>query len=149
MRINAPYARCNRGSMLIETTIAMGILVALSSVLLKFSFNVLQVDNWSIMQTMSDATMTYEVAYARRIPFDQLELETTPYPLYPEIAREEVSLGNRPGGGEVSGVVSRTRMLLATSSELTGLESWRLQAVLEYQVNGKAYVKSRQVIRTR
>ena len=52
--------------------LALSILTVLGIILLKLSLNILAPRQWILQQAVTDAYMTYERAYAERIPFENL-----------------------------------------------------------------------------
>lgn len=146
--------------MLVEVSIAMSLLVFIALYLLKGSLNVLEAGNWTIMQNVTDAYLTYEKAYAEQVPFDDLLSNSSDWPLYPSSTTTTVNLGKMPGGNTVTGEIVRTRVaddsnlvadggLGTAATNPSGLEVWRLKSVLEYSVGGDDYRKVRTVVRTR
>lgn len=153
-----------RGMVLLEATIALSIITVLGLVLLKMSMNILHPRQWILQQTLSDAYMTYERAFAERVPFEQLIASSSEWPAFPSTSTTQVELGRTPGGNPVYGTVVRTRMPdenVLPAQITTGMETsdgapdqnpsamkvWRVQSVLTYEVGGRAYAKSRTVIR--
>ena len=79
----------------------------------------------------------------------------------PASSESTLTLGTLPGGGILTGTVVRTRSpddnnvdsLPETSGTLesnpANMEVWKLHSHLLYTINGKQYVKSRTVVRTR
>ena len=139
----------NRGALLLEVAVSLGLLTALASILLKYSLSIIQSEQWNTMQALTDASLTYELAYARRIPFQDLEAVDSPFPLYPNYQESTVTLGASHGGYPVTATVKRTRLQLGEGANQTGLESWKLMSVLVYKINGNLYHKSRQTIRNK
>jgi type II secretory pathway pseudopilin PulG len=155
-----------RGFVLVEATLSMAILTILGLVLLKLSLNVLHPRQWALQQTVTDAYMTYERAYAQRVPFETITSNTSPWPVYPNTAQTTVELGRLPGDRPIMGTVFRSRTpdpgnLPApagtpagdggTGTAATnpgGMKVLRLQSVVSYQIGGRNYVKSRTVVRT-
>jgi hypothetical protein len=146
--------------MLVETTIAMVALAVLSLVMFKATINVLQPRQWSIIQNFSDTYLTYEVAVAERMPFDELTGADSLWPVFPDAAEEEVVIGTLPGGHQFTGTVFRTRTPSPNNlpvhqgtgtleSNPSQMETWIVQCHLKYILGGKPYVKSRTVVRTR
>ena len=148
-----------RGSVLVEAVMALVILVVVSLMLLKGTTNILAPRQWTMVQTISDAYLTYEKAYAQRIPFDKLTGTSSPWPVYPAKAASTVTLGTLPGGRTLSADIIRTR--IADSNNLaafggTGttetnpaeMQTWKLQSHVTYTINGREYVKSRTIVRT-
>ena len=155
--------------MLVEATLSITILSLVGLVMLKLSLNILQPRQWVLRQTFTDAYMTYERAYAERIPFDgppdSLSLlgDKSPWPAYPTTSTEEVEIGRLPGGIPVMGTVTRTRIAdpnnhpddggaisqeSATINNPARMKIWKVQSVLAYRIGNRPYVKSRTVIRS-
>ncbi|QQL43741.1 hypothetical protein [Sulfuriroseicoccus oceanibius] len=165
MQANALRHRARRrikqsGALLVEASIAMSLLVFIALYLLKSSLNVLEAGNWTIMQNMTDAYLTYEKAYAEQVPYDDFLSNSSDWPLYPDSAETTVEVGKLPGGAVLNGTVVRTRIPdsnnLAedggTGTSVTnpaGVEVWRLKSVLTYTVGDDAYRKVRTVVRSR
>lgn len=153
------FQRCTprRGSFLIEGTLALSLIVAISLILLDTSINVLKPRIYTIHQNMTDAQISYEVAYANRADFDSLSESSSEWPLYPATKDSTVTIGTLPGGQDITAVVKRFRKNLTRTtygaqpvlglSDL-GIEVWELQSVLVYQIGGKEYVKACTVIRS-
>jgi len=147
-----------RGFLLVEATISMSILSLIGIVLLKLSLNVLHPRQWTLQQTVTDAYMTYERAYAERIPFNDLVLNTSPWPVHPASTSETVEIGKLPGGRPIMGRVVRTRFANPNNYPIDGgsgtvstnpaaMKVWRVQSILTYKIGERDYVKSRTVIR--
>jgi len=153
-----PISRC-RGFVLVEATVSLSILALIGLVMLKLSLNILHPRQWVLQQTLSDAYMTYERAYAERVPFQTLTSSTSPWPLQPAISTTQVEIGRLPGGTAVTGTVLRTRLAdannLSTDSGTgtvvtnpASMKVWKVQSVLTYRVGTRTYAKSRTVIRS-
>jgi hypothetical protein len=138
---------------------ALSMLTVIGLVLLKLSLNILSPRQWILQQTVSDAYLTYERAYAERIPFDNLLAADSPWPKYPAISTTTVEIGRLPGGTSISGKVTRTRFADGDNYPVdggTGTESnnpaamkiWKAQSVLTYTVGKKTYAKARTVLRS-
>jgi hypothetical protein len=145
--------------MLVEATISLTILGLIGLVMLKLSLNILQPRQWTLQQTLTDAHMTYERAYAERLPFQTLTSGTSPWPAYPTTSTTPILLGQLPGGTAVMGNVLRTRLPDPNNYPLDGgtgttgtnpasMKVWQVQSVLIYQIGGRTYAKSRTVIRS-
>lgn len=144
---------------LLEATVSLSIITVIGLVLLKLSLNILQPRQALLFQTLSDAYMTYERAFAERVPFDELTGNSSEWPIFPSTLTTEVELGRTPGGNIVSGTITRTRIPDENNSPTHGgtgdattnpaaMEIWRVQSVLSYEVSGRNYAKSRTVIRS-
>lgn len=150
---------CKRGSVLLEAMMSLSILTILGLVLLKLSINVLYPRQWSLQQTLSDAYLTYEVAYAQRIPFEELTSSTSPFPAFPTTTTSSAEVGRVPGNKAITATVTRTRIpdpdnypidggtgTLATNP--AAMKIWKVQSILNYKIGNRNYVKSRTVIRS-
>jgi hypothetical protein len=126
--------------------------------MLKLSLNVLHPRQWALQQTVSDAHMTFERAFAERIPFNDLVLQDSPWPVYPVTRTEVVEIGRLPGGRPITGTVVRTRFANPNNYPIDGgsgtlatnpaaMKVWRVQSILSYEIGHRTYVKSRTVIR--
>ncbi len=112
-----------------------------------------------MVQNVSDAYLTFEKAYAQRIPFEDLVTASSPWPVYPAKSEATVTLGTLPGGRTLSGNVIRTRIpddnnlpphggSGTASTNPAEMQTWRLQSHVTYTINGREYVKSRTIVRT-
>ncbi|GEM_PF-545230 len=152
------------GSLLIEMTVALGLLTAIGLFLLIGTLDLIPPRQWTIRQNMTDAYLTYEEAYAKRVPFDSFTNASSDWHLFssidPDADATEVPLGKAPGGKVITGTIIRTRIpddnnlpahggtgTLATNP--AEMETWKLLSVLTFNIGTKEYHKSRTVIRTR
>lgn len=140
-----------RGGILIEVSLAMGFTAVLALIVMRASLLALSNNQWTIMQTLTDACLTRETALAHRVPASVLTGADSPWPdLADGSARREqaVSLGRLAGGREVGATLIRFRINeTPAADEGTGLSVWRLHSVLRYTVGGQTYVKSRATLR--
>jgi len=152
------------GSILIEMTVALGLLTAIGMFLLIGSLDMMPPRNWVIIQNITDAHLTYEEAYAKRVPFEKITDTGSDWPLYPAKSSQEIELGKAPGGIPIKGTIIRTRIpdennlpddpsdasyaakLIKNPAEM---ETYKLQSVLTFKIGSQDYYKSRTVIRTR
>lgn len=145
--------------MLVEATVALVILSVASLVILKGTMNILAPRQWTMLQNVSDAYLTYEKAYAQRVPFAELTASSSPWPAYPAKSEMAVTLGTLPGGRTLSANVIRTRIpdpnnFPAYGGEGTNvtnpaeMQTWKLQSHITYSISGRDYVKSRTIVRT-
>lgn len=143
--------------------IALSILTVLGIVLLKLSLNILAPRQWVLQQVVTDAYMTYERAYAERIPFENLLATNSPWPDFASNSTKTIStvveVGRLPGGGIISGTVTRTRIADTGNYPLDGgsgtlvtnpaaMKIWKVQSILTYKVGTRTYAKSRTVLRS-
>ena len=128
----------------------LSILTVLGLVLLKLSLNVLHPRQWTLQQSISDAYMTYETAYAERVTFDTLTGTTSPWPIYPTVTNTAVVLGRLPGGTAINGTISRTRaeVVMTDAENPAAMKIWKAQSVLTYRIGRRTYVKSRTILRS-
>ena len=90
--------------------VALSLLTVLGLVLLKLSLNILHPRQWILRQTLTDAYLTYERAYAERIPFENLLASDSPWPAFSTTNTTEVEIGRLPGNRVVTGTLMRTRI---------------------------------------
>lgn len=145
--------------LLIEAAMSLSILTVLGLVLLKLSLNILHPRQWIIQQTLSDAYLTYERAYAERIPFENLLAVDSPWPAFPTTTTTAVEIGRLAGSHVVTGTLVRTRFPDAGNYPLDGgtgtvstnpaaMKVWKAQSVLTYTIGTRNYAKSRTVLRS-
>jgi type II secretory pathway pseudopilin PulG len=148
-----------RAFALVEITLALSMLTIIGLFMLKISLDILAPRQWAMQQALSDAHMTYERAYAERLPFDNLLANNSPWPAFPDTATTAVEIGRLPGGTPVTGTIHRTRLPDEENYPVDGgsgnetnnpaaMKVWKVQSVLTYQIGGRAYAKSRTVIRS-
>ena len=142
-----------------EAMLSLSILTVLGLTLLKLSLNILEPRQMVLQQTLSDAYMTYERAYAERIPFEDLLGSDSPWPAFPSTDTVSVEVGRLPGNRSVTGTVTRTRMADSGNYPIDGgtgtvgtnpaaMKIWKAQSVLTYSIGDRRYAKSRTVIRS-
>ncbi|MFT4175344.1 MAG: hypothetical protein QM627_01695 [Luteolibacter sp.] len=138
--------------LLLESMVCLSIITAVGLILLKLSLNVLVPRQWTMVQSLTDAYMTYERAYAERIPFDTLISNTSPWPAQPAISTvANVEIGHLPGGTPLTGTVTRTLyidQLADAAGNPSRMEVRRAQSVLRYTIGNRTYLKSRTVLRS-
>ncbi len=136
-----------------EVTVALGLALFLSLLVMRGSLLALSGNQWTVMQTLSDAYMSRETALANRIPMSELNASPSAWPDKstdtPSYAVQTVTLGVLPSGKAVQAQVTRfrTNETPATSSEVP-LVVWRLYSVLSFQSGDQPYVKTRTTLRT-
>lgn len=144
---------------LVEAMLALSVLTVLGLVLLKLSLNILHPRQWVLQQTLTDAYLTYERAYAERIPFESLLAVNSPWPAFPATTSTVVEIGRLPGNRPVTGTVTRTRLPDTGNYPIDGgtgsadtnpaaMKVWKAQSVLTYTIGGRSYAKSRTVLRS-
>lgn len=152
--------------------LALSVLTILGLVLLKLSLNILHPRQWVLQQSLTDAYLTFERAYAERIPFEKLVSNDSPWPQFPTTSTTTVEIGrlprllpNFPNGVPVYGTVVRTRVPDSTNYPIDGgdptrsqadalainpaaMKVWKAQSVLTYRIGNRNYAKSRTVLRS-
>jgi hypothetical protein len=153
-------SRFARGSALVEVSMALAVLTVLGLLLLKSSINALYPRQWTLEQTLSDAYLTYEKAYAQRIPFSALTDPNSPWPAQPNSSTlTDVAIGQIQGGTPIYANVIRTRIpdtnnlvvdggVGTTVTNPSAMEVWKVQSILSYEIGSRTYVKSRTVVRS-
>jgi hypothetical protein len=147
------------GSMILELTLALGLLSAIGLTVFKGSIDLMAPRQWTIYQNITDAHLTYEEAYAQRISFEEMTASSSPWPIYPASSSIEVEIGKFPGGSPIMATVIRTRVADSNNLPSAGgngtletnpseMESWQLHSHLTYVIGGKEYVKSRTTVRS-
>lgn len=150
-------ASIRRGGFLVEGAIALFLLVVISLVLLESSLNILKPRSYAMMQNMTDAYLSYEVAYANRVDFDGISTSGE-WPVSPAYSESTVTVGTIPGAGQVTATLKRTRVaperMTAEGSDPIldlddlGIEIWELQSHLVYSIGSDEFYKSRTVVRS-
>lgn len=144
--------------LMLESMLALSILTVVGLVLLKLSINILHPRQWTLQQTLTDAYLTYERAYAERIPFEDLLANNSPWPAFPTTSTTTVEIGRLPGNRPVNGTVTRTRVPDPGNYPIDGgsgtvatnpaaMKVWKVQSVITYVIGKRTYVKSRTVLR--
>lgn len=144
---------------MVEALMGISILTVLGLCLLKLSLNILHPRQWILQQTVTDAYLTYERAYAERIPFENLLAENSPWPAYPTTSSTLMEIGKMPGGSPITATVVRTRIPDSGNYPIdggsgtietnpAGMKVWRAQSVITYKVGQRTYAKSRTVLRS-
>jgi hypothetical protein len=145
--------------LLVEAAISMTLLTVLGLTLLKLSLDVTTPRQWTLQQSITDAYLTFEKSTAQRLPFETLTGAQSQWPAQPSVATSSVVLGKLPGGKPITGTVTRTRYpdsnnLPAKGGSGTattnpsGMEVWRFQSIIRYDLGGRTYLKSRTVVRS-
>ena len=149
-----------------EAMISLSILTVLGLVLLKMALNILNPRQWTMQQSVSDAYMTYERAFAERVPFDALLAANSPWPEFPATIATSVEIGRMPrilpdfpDGVPIMGTVVRSRFadlgnypndggVGTLDTNPAAMKVWKAQSVLTYTVGNRTYAKSRTVMRS-
>lgn len=164
-----------RGSFLVESTISLFLLVAISVVLVTSSMNILRPRNWTMKQNLVDAYLTQEVALANRVDFNAISAGTSSWGTgdaanYNPSVANGVVVGLLPSftaggaGRPYTATVHRVRRPHQSNAAIAnftpsgaggtielgdlGIQCYELQTHVEYVLGGSTYVKSRTVIRS-
>jgi len=135
---------------------ALSILTVLGLTLLTLSINILHPRQWVLQQTLTDAYLTYERAYAERIPFSDLLAGNSPWPAFPTTNTSVVEVGRLPGNRQVLGTLTRTRIPDSnnsldggpTTTNPAAMKIWKAESILVYTIGSRTYAKSRTVLRS-
>ncbi len=138
-----------RGSLLIEVSMALALTSALALVIMRASLLSISGNQWTIMQTLTDAYLSRESALSNRLPFADL---TSAESTWPELAddplpEQTVTLGRVAGGHAVHGTLKRFRTSEVASNAEAPLTVWRLHSILSYRIGSQEYMKSRSTLR--
>ncbi len=164
MQVNTLHRQIRtRASLLIEVAAGFGALLIVSLLLLKSALTVTSVQRWTVIQGVSDAYMSREVALGKRLPFEGgggFLAAGSLFPAYPAVSVSGVTIGSLPGGRAITGSLRRTRIPASNNlpanggagtlaSNPTGSQAYQLQSYLTYNISGRDYVKSRTILRAR
>lgn len=135
-----------------EVSVALGFAGLIALLMLKASLLSISGNQWTIMQTLTDAYLTRETALANRIPLADLTGAATAWPDPtiddPPRNQQTVVLGKLAGGHEVQAELTRFRVEETNAANTdTPLSVWRLHSILTYAIGGHQYVKSRSTLR--
>lgn len=126
----------------------MGFAAVVALVVLRASLLALSSNQWTTMQTLTDAYLSRETALSNRVPMADITASPSDWPLQEDAAPRTISLGKVAGGNTINGTLTRFRVNQApVTNAVTGLAVWRLHSVLSYKVDGKKYVKSCSTLR--
>jgi hypothetical protein len=128
----------------------VGLVAVVALIVMKASLLAISNNQWTIMQTLTDAYLTREIALSNRVPVAEI---TGANSLWPDAEgatppEQTVTLGRLAGGQAVSGTLRRFRVDETPEDEVdTTLSVWRLHSVLTYKIAGKDYMKTRTTLR--
>lgn len=150
MKVRLHPSRSRKGSLLIEVSLALGLTVMLALELMRASMLALSGNQWSIMQTLTDAYLTRETALANRMAFADVTSANSVWPDLTEVDTlegETVTLGKLPGGVPVTAHLKRCRTAEVMQNNDLPMTIWKLHSVLTYNIGEKEYTKSRSILR--
>lgn len=137
-------SRREGGWSLFEVALALFLVIAISV----FGFRTMNsgwtMQNWSIMQSMTDAYAGIETAYAQRWTFADIPTSGR-WPLYPASSSIVATLGKTPKALLKATVVRTSHRY---TDLLTGAQSYMLESYVVYQDELRQYCKVSKVYRT-
>lgn len=138
-----------RGSLLIEVSAALALTLALALLIMRASLLSISGNQWTIMQTLTDAYLSRESALANRLPFADLTDEQSSWPdlAVDPVPEKTVTLGRTAGGQAVNGTLKRFRTAEVSTVAEAQLSVWRLHSILTYRIGSQEYMKSRSTLR--
>jgi hypothetical protein len=140
----ASKRRGEGGWSLVEMTISLFLLISIAVFGLQTMISGWMMQNWSIMQSMTDAYAGIETAYAQRWTFANIPTDGR-WPVYPASSSTVVTIGKTPKG-PVNATVVRTSYQY--SDPLTGAQSYMLESYVLYKDHLRQYCKLSKVYRT-
>ncbi|MCF7785991.1 MAG: hypothetical protein K9N47_07710 [Prosthecobacter sp.] len=137
------------GSLLIEVSVTLALTSALALLIMRASLLAISGNQWTIMQTLTDAYLSRESALSNRLPYADLTSVQSAWPnLDTDPAKEQtVTLGRVAGGQVVQGTLKRFRTSEVASNLEAPLTVWRVYSILSYRIGSQEYVKSRSTLR--
>jgi hypothetical protein len=140
------------GWSLVELTITLFLLTAIVLFGMKTMLSSFKLQNWSIIQSMTDAYAGIETAYAQRCVF--ADIEKGHWGLYSDFTTNRVTIGTLPSltvpltaGRPVTATVIRTYHKIPTDP-VTGIRSYLLESYVVYQDGQQKYCKVSKVYRS-
>lgn len=131
------------GFSLVEMTISLFLLISIAVFGLQTMISGWMMQNWSIMQSMTDAYAGIETAYAQRWTFANIPTSNR-WPVYPASSSTVVTIGKTPKG-PVNATVVRTSHQY--NDALTGAQSYMLESYVLYKDHLRQYCKVSKVYR--
>jgi hypothetical protein len=128
----------------VEVSISLFLLMSIAIFGLQTMMSAWLTQNWSIVQSMTDAYAGIETAYAQRWTFADIPASNR-WPVYPASSSTTVAIGQTPKG-TVNATVVRTSRRYTDS--LTGEQSYLLESYVLYQDHLRQYCKLSKVYRT-
>jgi hypothetical protein len=146
-KLNKAFVSRRRGEggfSLVEMTISLFLLISIAVFGLQTMISGWMLQNWSIMQSMTDAYAGIETAYAQRWTFADIPTSDR-WPVYPASSSTVVTIGKTPKGS-VDATVVRTSQQY--NDPLTGAQSYMLESYVLYRDHLRQYCKVSKVYRT-
>jgi hypothetical protein len=136
--------RGESGSALIELSVALFLIMTISTMTIQTMTSSWLMQNWTLAQSMTDAYAAIETANAQRWVFSEIQ-SSGRWLQYPATATVPVTIGSTPHGA-VNGTVYRTYAL--SQDPTTLMQTYILESYVVYQDGQRKYCKLSKVIRT-
>lgn len=147
------------GNFLIEVVVATVLLIGVAFVTLRATNNVLSGRQQIVLHTLADSALLLETAKAQRISFDEMKDPSSAWKIG-DVDEQEIEIGKISGGEPVKAMLARQRFADELNYPAYGgsgtldsnplaFEKYTLAMVLTYEVDGRKYVKTRSVVRSR
>ncbi|MBK1791570.1 hypothetical protein [Persicirhabdus sediminis] len=163
---NIKKRSCKKGSVLLEITAAVMVMVVIGAISFQSMMNTLATRNWTITKTLVDAYLSVEVADANAIPFELITTDNsdTTWPTYVAYseggsapAATTTVIGKRSASTNANGVLEDGFDVTAdvrrvyinpagTDESLSDIITIRI--IVAYETNGREYIASRTVVRS-
>ena len=132
------------GSGLFEVSLALFLLITVAVYSMQTALAAYQAQNWSVIQTMTDAQASIETAFAQRWIYGQIA-SSGRWPVYPQFVSSTVTAGQTPYG-PVNVEVRRTCHV--NTDPVSGVQYYLLESYVTYTSGKRSYCKLSKVVRT-
>ena len=164
-RVAVSPRRREAGFSIVEMSVTLFLLTSVATFSMRTIASAWVQQNWSILQSMTDARAGIETAYAQRWVFANINSSTvdaipdpnltitTPYtlwPVYPNYATSQAVIGQGPAVGQtppaqITATIVRT--CHPSTDPVTGAQSYLLESYVVYHEGGRQYCKVSKVYR--
>jgi hypothetical protein len=132
------------GVSLVELSVSLFLVMTIATFGLQTMMSAWLTQNWSIMQSMTDAYAGIETAYAQRWTFANIPTSNR-WPVYPASSSTAVTIGQTPKGPVNATVVRSSHQY---TDPVTGAQSYMLESYVLYQDHQRQYCKVSKVYRS-
>ena len=132
------------GSGLFEVSLTLFLLITIAVFGMQTTLASFQAQNWSVIQTVTDAQASIETAFAQRWIYNQIA-SSGRWPVYPNFVSSIVTAGKTPNG-PVNVEVRRTCHV--NTDPVSGLQYYLLESYVTYTNGKRSYCKLSKVVRT-
>jgi hypothetical protein len=132
------------GSGLFDVSVTLFLLITIAVYSMQTTLASYQAQNWSVIQTMTDAQASIETAFAQRWIYGQIA-SSGRWPVYPNFVSSTVTAGQTPNG-PVNVGVRRTCHL--NTDPVSGVQYYLLESYVTYTNGKRSYCKLSKVVRT-